>query len=55
VLSGMLPGPLQPPAAQGADDAPQPGKWRLLDEGGALLAIAESRPGGVLHPVIVLV
>jgi tRNA pseudouridine55 synthase len=36
-------------------DALTPGRWRLLDEEGALLAIAESRPGGALHPVIVLV
>jgi tRNA pseudouridine55 synthase len=35
--------------------APEPARWRLLDEGGGLLAIAESRPGGALHPVIVLV
>jgi len=27
---------------------------RLLDEEGTLLAIAERRPGGVLHPVVVL-
>jgi hypothetical protein len=30
-------------------------RWRLLDEAGTLLAIAESRAGGVLHPVVVLV
>jgi tRNA pseudouridine55 synthase len=30
-------------------------RWRLVDGGGMLLGIAESRPGGVLHPVIVLV
>jgi len=30
------------------------GRWRLLDEAGTLLAIAETRPGGALHPVIVL-
>ena len=31
------------------------GRWRLFDGGGMLLGIAESRPGGLLHPVIVLV
>jgi tRNA pseudouridine55 synthase len=30
-------------------------RWRLFDGGGVLLGIAESRSGGVLHPVIVLV
>jgi tRNA pseudouridine55 synthase len=30
-------------------------RFRLLDESGALLGIAEARPGGLLHPVIVLV
>jgi len=58
VTSGMLPGtPEIPPAARfdGTDAAREPGQWRLLDEGGALLGIAESRPGGALHPVIVLV
>jgi tRNA pseudouridine55 synthase len=29
--------------------------WRLLDGAGRLLGIAEGRPGGLLHPVIVLV
>ncbi|MBW8713814.1 MAG: hypothetical protein JF632_06990, partial [Acidobacteria bacterium] len=28
---------------------------RLMDGAGRLIAIAETRPGGVLHPVIVLV
>lgn len=32
-----------------------PVRWRLLDESGMLLGIAESRHSGVLHPVIVLV
>jgi tRNA pseudouridine55 synthase len=32
-----------------------PPRWRLFDESGELLGIAESRPGGLLHPVIVLV
>ena len=45
------PGVLPAPRAVTAEA----GQWRLLDEGGALLAIAESRPGGALHPVIVLV
>ena len=46
-----------PPAtpAAPAEGGFEPGRWRLLDEGGALVAIAESRPGGALHPVIVLV
>ena len=30
-------------------------KWRLMDGSGTLLGIAETRPGGTLHPVIVLV
>jgi tRNA pseudouridine55 synthase len=30
-------------------------RWRLLDPAGSLLALAEMRPGGLLHPVIVLV
>lgn len=34
-----------------ADPAP---RWRLLDETGRLLGIAERRAGGVLHPVVVL-
>ena len=42
------------PAGDTIDDA-NPGRWRLLDGSGMLLAIAESRPGGLLHPVIVLV
>jgi tRNA pseudouridine55 synthase len=31
------------------------GRWRLLDGAGKLLGIAEARPGGLLHPVLVLV
>ena len=38
-----------------ADDGSTPGRWRLVDGGGMVLGIAESRPGGLLHPVIVLV
>ncbi len=41
-------GPTSPAGDQAA------GRWRLLDEAGTLLAIAEVRPGGALHPVIVL-
>jgi tRNA pseudouridine55 synthase len=54
---GKPPGTEIPPAAgfEGTDAAGDPRQWRLLDEGGALLGIAESRPGGALHPVIVLV
>jgi tRNA pseudouridine55 synthase len=52
-------------AAHGADvsvdDAPRPGvggdttRRRLLDASGRLVAVAEMRDGGLLHPVIVLV
>jgi tRNA pseudouridine55 synthase len=31
------------------------GRWRLLDDAGMLLGIAERSPAGLLHPVIVLV
>jgi tRNA pseudouridine55 synthase len=31
------------------------GRWRLLDGAGTLLGIGEARPGGLLHPVLVLV
>jgi tRNA pseudouridine55 synthase len=34
---------------------PFDGRWRLLNGDGTLLGIAELRPGGLLHPVIVLV
>lgn len=48
-------GPADVAAAAGADP-PGPGaRVRLLDEDGRLLAIAEPRPGGALHPRIVLV
>ena len=49
--------PSGPPTATAApaEGGLEPARWRLLDAGGALLAIAESRPGGALHPVIVLV
>jgi tRNA pseudouridine55 synthase len=38
-----------------AGDAVPASRCRLLDPGGHLLGIAEYRPGGALHPVIVLV
>ncbi len=38
-----------------AEGASAAGRFRLMDGGGMLLGIAESRPGGLLHPVIVLV
>ncbi|MDP9323133.1 MAG: tRNA pseudouridine(55) synthase TruB [Acidobacteriota bacterium] len=38
-----------------AEGASAPCRFRLMDGGGMLLGIAESRPGGLLHPVIVLV
>ncbi len=45
------------PAGSGVElFEPMPGRRvRLLDASGALLGIAETRPGGLLHPVIVLV
>ena len=42
------------PTSPAAGDVQAAGRWRLLDEAGTLLAIAELRPGGALHPVIVL-
>ena len=33
----------------------QPQQVRLLDDAGRLLGIAEREPGGLLHPVVVLV
>jgi hypothetical protein len=30
-------------------------RWRLLGDGGALVGIAEMQPGGLLHPVVILV
>jgi tRNA pseudouridine55 synthase len=50
----LSPGDLASPPviSAGGSAAPQ---WRLLDAAGMLVGIAESRPGGVLHPVIVLV
>lgn len=39
----------------GEADAEAPRRVRLLDGSGGLLGIAETRPGGLLHPVIVLV
>jgi hypothetical protein len=48
---------LASPAAepQHAGESRDSPRWRLLDSAGSLLAIAEMRPGGLLHPVIVLV
>lgn len=40
-----------PPAAA---DGLEPGRVRLIDRSGTLLGIAERRPGGILHPMIVL-
>ncbi len=36
-------------------ETPASARWRLVDEAGALLGIAERGPSGLLHPVIVLV
>jgi tRNA pseudouridine55 synthase len=43
---------VESPLAAGPDAV---GRCRLLDSSGRLLGIAEPRPGGLLHPVIVLV
>ena len=53
----LTPEDLTDPSAMSrrADDGSTPGRWRLVDGAGMLLGIAESRPGGLLHPVIVLV
>ena len=45
--------PDRPPEA--ADGPPEPATVRLLDASGTLVGIAEWRPGGLLHPTIVLV
>jgi len=37
------------------DARPEAGRLRLMGPGGALLAVAEAGPAGVLHPVVVLV
>jgi len=42
-------------AAASPDPPGQAQRWRLLDEAGTLLGIAERGPAGLLHPVIVLV
>lgn len=42
-------------ASPGGPPAPAAERWRLLDGRGMLLGIAERRPDGALHPVIVLV
>ena len=49
----VTPGDLTAPAVPG--DPAAAGPWRLLDEAGGLLGIAEPRAGGLLHPVVVLV
>jgi tRNA pseudouridine55 synthase len=41
-------------SCDGKEAAPMSGRVRLLDEAGTLLAVADWRPGGVLHPAIVL-
>lgn len=41
--------------AAGVPDVPDGHPIRLVDAGGELLAIGETRPGGVLQPVVVLV
>ena len=47
---------LRPAGSDAEPFEPMPGRRvRLLDGSGALLGIAETRPGGLLHPVIVLV
>jgi len=53
----LTPEDLSDPSAvsRPAEDGSNPGRWRLVDGRGMLLGIAESRPGGLLHPVIVLV
>ena len=53
----LTPGDLTDPSAVsgGAEGGSAPGRFRLMDAGGMLVGIAESRPGGLLHPVIVLV
>ena len=43
------------PAAWRGDELVTSGKMRLLDDAGGLLGIGELRPGGLLHPVLVLV
>ena len=43
------------PSEWSGDEPPTLGRMRLLDADGALLGIGELRPGGLLHPVLVLV
>jgi tRNA pseudouridine55 synthase len=50
VGSDDVQGPM-PPDVTGPAEA----RWRLLDGNGLLLGLAERRPGGLLHPVVVLV
>jgi tRNA pseudouridine55 synthase len=46
--------PSEAPRGEEIESAPRP-KVRLLDASGRLVAIAESRGGGLLHPTVVLV
>jgi tRNA pseudouridine55 synthase len=46
---------LAAPRVGGSLPAGSTSRVRLLDEAGALLGLAESRPNGLLHPVVVLV
>ena len=48
-------GGIGPGDTTGTRAGPELERCRLLDAGGRLLAIAERRPGGLLHPVLVLV
>ncbi len=50
----VVPEDLAGPAPAVAE-APEAARWRLVDEAGALLGIAARTPGGLLHPVVVLV
>jgi tRNA pseudouridine55 synthase len=43
------------PAEWRGDRPASGGRMRLLDDAGALLGIGDVRPGGLLHPVLVLV
>lgn len=54
VMPGQTVAPL-PPGLAGRPDARERLWVRLLDREGALVALAEVGPGGVLHPTIVLV
>ena len=52
----VTPADVATPAALACEGDLSPARrCRILDPGGHLLGIAETRPGGALHPVIVLV